>query len=124
MTVVRYTPKTLKLLRSSGLVCDVVEKWIPPGIRRDLFGIIDIIGMGQGRIWGVQSTSIAQRSKHKKTIIEELKEKTSLWIENGGVFLLVCWGKEPRGKAFRYAPRVEQVQRSDGKLELLPWESF
>jgi hypothetical protein len=52
------TARSLKLMRDRGLLADVVERWIPgANIRKDLYGFIDILGIGEGRIVGVQATS-------------------------------------------------------------------
>jgi hypothetical protein len=54
------TRRTLEHLRKAGFVLvDVVEKWIPgANIRRDLFGIIDVLAVdANGAITGVQATS-------------------------------------------------------------------
>ena len=37
------TQRTLKALKDEGRVCGIVERWIPPGLRIDLFNFIDII---------------------------------------------------------------------------------
>lgn len=52
------TARSLKELRRRGLLADVVERWIPgANIRKDLYGFIDILAIGDGRIVGVQATS-------------------------------------------------------------------
>lgn len=75
-----YTHKTLAKLRKDGWEPDVVERWIgKPGmfaVRRDLWGLIDVLaipawdGMMRG-ILGIQSTSSAAMQPHIRKAIEE-----------------------------------------------------
>jgi hypothetical protein len=52
------TQRSLKLLRDRGYRAAVVEKWNPHARRRiDLFGIIDLVAIGNGETIGVQTTS-------------------------------------------------------------------
>jgi hypothetical protein len=52
------TQLTLKNLRDRGYVAAVVERWNHhAGIRQDLFGFIDVIGVGRLGTIGVQCTS-------------------------------------------------------------------
>lgn len=52
------TARTLKLLRDDGWLADVVERWIPRAkIRKDLFGLIDILAIRDGEVLAVQTTT-------------------------------------------------------------------
>lgn len=52
------TARSLEHLRELGYVADVVERWIPrAGVRRDLFGVVDIVALRAGETLGVQATS-------------------------------------------------------------------
>lgn len=52
------TQRSLAYLRKLGYLADVTERWIPrANIRKDLFGCIDILGLKDGEIIGVQATS-------------------------------------------------------------------
>jgi hypothetical protein len=60
----RRTPATelsLRHLRSEGWLVDVCERWIPSGdggqVRRDLFGLIDLVALRGSVTMGVQTTS-------------------------------------------------------------------
>lgn len=65
------TQRTLKWLRDNGWTAAVVEKWNPhAGIRQDLFGIIDVIGIGEAGTIGVQSTSYSNISARVRKIEE------------------------------------------------------
>jgi hypothetical protein len=60
----RMTPTnlTLRLLRKSGYVACVIERWLPKvDLRKDAFGFADILAAhpGQRRVMLVQTTSLA-----------------------------------------------------------------
>ena len=57
------TQRSLKLLRDQGWIAEVAERWIPAAKRRkDLFGIIDVIGIRGSETIGVQATSYSNVS--------------------------------------------------------------
>lgn len=65
------TQRSLKYLRDQGLKPWVVEVWNPwAKIRQDLYGIIDIICIGDGTTLAVQTTSLSNISARKKKILE------------------------------------------------------
>lgn len=58
------TPTKLSLahLRDEGWAVDICERWVPmgggaSGIRRDLFGLIDLVAVRAGETMGIQTTS-------------------------------------------------------------------
>lgn len=56
------TELSLRQLRAEGWTVDVCERWVPggPGMsgrRRDLFGMLDLLALRDGRTMGVQTTS-------------------------------------------------------------------
>lgn len=52
------TARTLAVLRERGYRCQVVEQTIPKTfIKRDLFGIVDVLGIREGETLAVQVTS-------------------------------------------------------------------
>ena len=58
------TQLTLRNLRERGYRAAVVERWNPfARIRQDLFGCVDVIGVGPEGTIGVQSTSDSNMSK-------------------------------------------------------------
>lgn len=104
-----YTRKTLELLRDQGYKVGIVEKVIPRVfIKKDLFGIIDIIAIKPGEIIGVQSTSWNKRLEHLATI--RCSENTVPWLESGAKLLLVSWKKRRCGKIHRYEPITEWIE--------------
>ena len=107
------TSRTLKHYRDLGYAIDIAERWLPGvGIRKDLFGFIDMVALHPMRgVVGVQSTGTAF-SAHRKKILEERREECRLWLEAGGKVDLIGWRKlkVKRGsKATRYVPRVEEI---------------
>jgi hypothetical protein len=54
-------------MESDGLTVAIVEKWNPHArIRQDLFGIIDLLGVGLGGTVAVQTTSASNMSTRRK----------------------------------------------------------
>jgi carbonic anhydrase len=57
------TQRTLALLREDGYLAAVVEHWNPHArVRQDLFGIIDVVAVGNRSTIGVQATSYSNVS--------------------------------------------------------------
>jgi hypothetical protein len=89
------TQRSLRHLREAGYLADVVERWIPGAkVRRDLFGIVDIIGIHtvrEGDIVGVQTTSAGNVAARVAKII---KHENVSAVRRGGIKLLVHgWAK-------------------------------
>lgn len=114
-----YTQRTLRYLRENGVIAEVVERWNPYagkfGQRKDLFNFIDIVALYPGKkIVGVQSTSGACHSGHRKKIIEEEEctDNAIAWLKSGGHIQLISWKKKKLvrgGKAMRWTPRIEEI---------------
>lgn len=109
------TQRTLERLRESGVTCDVVERFLahagPFGVRKDLFGCIDIIALISGRgIVGVQATSASNHASHVKKCLEE--PRLVEWLKAGGGFEIWSWKKtNPKGtKLTRWMPRIDIIQ--------------
>jgi hypothetical protein len=105
------TARTLRLLRRSGYVCDVCERWIAQaGVRRDLFGFIDVLAISRREpgILAIQATSLANVSARlaKAKSRPELK----VWLQSAR-FEVWGWGK--RGKHWQ----VRRVAVSAEDLE-------
>ena len=77
------TSRSLELLRAEGWLVDVVERWIPGArIRKDLFGIFDLIGIRGTETLAVQTTSASNVSSriHKIEDSEHLaKVREANW---------------------------------------------
>ena len=76
------------------MIADVVERWLPKVNRkRDLFGCIDIVAVGGGRvgILGVQATSLSNVSARvKKSIALPALE---VWLAAGNRFEVWGWAE-------------------------------
>jgi hypothetical protein len=116
MTPTQRTLKALKELYgpwSSG----IVERWIPKAcVRKDLFGIIDIVvTAGDRGILGVQSTG-QDFSGHHKKLTEDKREECVRWLKAGGLLELWGWRKvkvKRGGKAMVWKPRIKVYTLGD-----------
>lgn len=67
--MVSPTKLTLDELRKRGYLCQVVEHWNPFAKRRiDLFNVIDVLAVGEGRTIGIQCTSASNVSSRVRKI--------------------------------------------------------
>lgn len=92
--------RSLAYLRELGWDVDVVERWIPgAGVRKDMYGLFDIIGMcetkrGQGEIAFIQTTTLPNVAARIRKITDSphlpLIRKCGVlvfvhgWAKNGG----------------------------------------
>ncbi len=121
------TQRTMRELRNQGRVCAVVEKWNafakkpgqdgPPGIRVDLFGIIDIIALDPERgVVGVQCCGQDFAGHFRKITVEKAQETTD-WLSTPGTVLeLWAWRKVKKvrgGKAMIWQPRIREISLDD-----------
>ena len=113
------TSRTLEYLRNKGWEAGIVERFNSfagrRGVRQDLFGVIDIVALGDNKIIGVQSCG-SSFSKHDKKILDN--PLALRWLRSGGRLLLIGWGKVKlkRGsKAMRWQPRVKEYKIKDFK---------
>lgn len=111
------TSRTLRYIREQGWDADKVEQFNyyagKFGQRKDLFGIIDIIALGDPGIIGIQSCGQAF-SEHDRKILES--PMSLRWLEKNGVLMLIGWRKiklKRGGKAMRWAPRIKTYNVSD-----------
>ena len=111
------TSRTLTYIRSQGWDCDKVEQFNPYagkfGIRKDLFGIIDIIALTEKGIMGIQSCGQAFAAHDRKILDSPMGLK---WIEKGGALMLIGWRKiklRRGGKAMRWSPRIKHYSLED-----------
>lgn len=128
MSKKRPTQRTLEYLRSQGCLVDVVERFIKVpkhpggGIRRDLFGIIDILAIRNGELVGIQTTSGGNHSIHLRkcvhsasTITEDVGETEAIlrlqanlkeWLQTGLAYEIWSWAKK-KGK---WEKRIDKLQ--------------
>lgn len=91
------TARTLAYLRKLGLMAEVVEKWIPrANIRKDLFGIVDIVAFvpGSPKTLFLQVTTSANIAARKKKAAEVHAEK----ISSGGREVWVLGWKKVKNR--------------------------
>ncbi len=88
------TQLTLKLLRKQGYRAAVVEKWNPHAhIRQDLFGIIDVLAVGNRETVAVQCTSYSNVSSR----VNKIAESDAIGdIREAGWRVLVHGWRKPR----------------------------
>lgn len=106
MTKTPATQLTLREMRKRGYEADVVERWDSfAKLRRDLWGVCDVLCLGDGEVVAVQTTSRSNMSSRMKKIAESPRVPA---IRKAGVRLLIHgWDKGPNG---RY--RVKEVDVS------------
>jgi hypothetical protein len=86
------TARSLKLLRDSGFVVAVVEKWLPHvNRRRDLFGFADLLAVhrverGVLLVQATTKANVAARLTKAKA-----KPELAVWLRNGGRFEVWGW---------------------------------
>jgi hypothetical protein len=108
------TQRALKLARGLGWQVAIVEKWNPHAkIRQDLFGVFDLLAVGNGKILGIQ---VSSGSNHAARV-RKIREWAGLsdWLSAGGQAEVWTWSKKgPRGKAKVWTLRQEQVTLQSG----------
>lgn len=112
------TQRSMAYFRDMGMLCGVVERWIPNskhpggGFRKDFLGCIDMIYLSKvDGIVAVQSCG-QDYAAHRRKILEERKEELDAWLEAGGKFVLIGWRKVKAvkgGKALVWKPRIEEI---------------
>ena len=116
MAGISNTSRTLEYIRGNGWDADVVERFNPYagkfGQRKDMFGFADIVAMGEGSLYAIQSCG-QSFSEHNRKITQDeyVAPKALKWIESGGRLLLVGWRKvkiKRGGKAMRWEPRIKE----------------
>jgi len=116
------TARTKRYLEAQGAIVDVVEKWIPieghpgGGVRRDLFGVIDILCIRDSKLVAIQSTS---GSNHAKRIAKAVAEpKIKAFLATSNQFQVWSWSKRgARGKRKLWQPRIEMLYLHGGNVE-------
>ncbi len=87
------TALTLRALRRDGYTAQVVEHWVPgANVRRDLFGIVDVLAIRGEETLGVQATSDSNVSARVRKIAES--EHIAAIREAGWSVFVFGWRKE------------------------------
>lgn len=113
------TSRTLEYIRQRGWIADKVEQFNPYagkfGKRKDMFNFADIVALGEGHIWAIQSCG-QSFAEHLRKILEE--PNALKWLECSGRILLIGWRKvklKRGGKAMRWSPRIKEITKGDFK---------
>ncbi len=114
------TQRSLKELRRLGWTCQVVEKWIPQARRRvDLFGCIDLVAMGGGRILGFQVTTTSNQAARVAKIKAEPRARE--WLENGARLLVHGWLKSKKNGRWKLTEtEIELKDFAEGPCKSQP----
>ena len=103
------TARSLAELRRLGWTGEVVEKWIPQAkIRRDLFGIFDIVAITPDGLLGIQCTSGSNHASR----VHKVQESDALpkWLGAGCHAEVWSWSKRgERGKRKLWVLRREEL---------------
>jgi hypothetical protein len=93
------TARSLKLLRNTGHIADVVERWIAQAQRRrDLFGFADLVAVhravrGVMLIQATTRANLGARVKKAKALAT-----LAVWLRNGGTFQVWGWYADAAGQ--------------------------
>jgi hypothetical protein len=105
------TARTLQHLKKLGYTAQVVEQTIRGKgmvFKRDLFGCIDVLALGNGVTLGVQACAGASHAAR----LTKAKQQPALprWLFCGNRFEVWSWAKQgPRGKRKVWTLRRESV---------------
>jgi hypothetical protein len=107
------TQRCLKDLKDLGFERQVVERFCIFSKRRiDLFGIIDILAIGQGSVLGVQVTSGSNHAARRTKALAEPRLRK--WVGSGARFELWSYSKRgERGKRKTWQLRREELILAD-----------
>lgn len=114
----KNTQRTIKYLREQGMIVDITERFISRpgihGIRKDLFGFIDLIALDPAgpAIIGVQSCGQDYQEHYRKITDSEITKNTIAWLKSGGKIELWAWRKvklKRGGKAMVWRPRITEI---------------
>jgi hypothetical protein len=102
------TKLSLDNLRDQGYIVDVVERWVPSGsggqqVRRDLFGILDLVAIRDAETLGVQTTTKANAAARARKIARS--DHFDALTQAGWRIVVHGWW-QPNGPGTRY--RVEE----------------
>lgn len=101
------TRRTLKLLRDSFTWVQVVEYWQHKAMKRkDLFGVIDIVAIGEDKIIGVQCTTLDNHNARREKILRNRAMKD--WLKVASLWI-ISWGK----RNGRWRPKIEMLSIKD-----------
>ena len=105
---VSHNGRVLKLYRDLGYIVQVVERWDAYTQRKyDLFGIIDILAVGNGETVAIQVTSRSNMSSRRRKI-REAPELPFMLAAGWNIQLLGY--DQPRGPRTAWRLRTERIE--------------
>ena len=105
------TQRSLAYLRDQGMIPWICEYWNAFSRKRvDLYGCIDLLAIGNGETWAVQTTSTGVSARIKK--IRE-NEAFPIMLGSGWRVFVHGWRKNSKG---RYVQRIVELT-ADGDVE-------
>jgi hypothetical protein len=103
------TQLSLAHLRRNGWIADICERWVPnggpgPGVRRDLFGLVDLVAVRGSETMGVQTTSASNVAAHLRKMTDDEHAPALTALRAAGWAVVVHgWRKSTRdGMACRH----------------------
>jgi hypothetical protein len=90
------TALSLRLLRADGWLVDVCERWVPTGngvgkVRKDLFGLVDLVALRGDTTMGVQTTSNSNVNARLNKINDD-EHRSALHALQAAGWLIVVHG--------------------------------
>lgn len=120
MAKVRSTALTLKMLRDSGIrFADVTERWVA-GIRKDLFGVIDLVYIDGSQFVGVQCTSKDNANARIDKAMASKELEAFLQCDATGFEVWGWYKNKIEGERRQWCARVCNIIFYQGKLVKMP----
>jgi len=133
MAKISPVARTKAVFKKRGIEIDNAQHWIPfgptdprrikfniTGMRKDLFGIIDLIAMCPGSICGIQVCG-ADYAAHDRTMLDSVHSYR--WLKSGGSLELWGWRQiinpDSPTKQKKWTPRIRVYKLED--FEGLPF---
>lgn len=114
------TRKTMEALRLLGFQVDVCERFIQGGrVRKDLFGLFDLIAFDDRHTIGVQCFTTGWSEHMKKLELPDNNQMIRMWLAGNRSFEMWGWSRRklcPGKPAIRLFPRIVNVHVELDKL--------
>lgn len=107
------TQRTLRVLRQSGVIADIVERFNqyagPFGTRNDMFGFGDLIAIDPTEgIVAIQCCARSGHAAHRTKILEN--EIAPEWLKAGGKIAIWSWAKQKKERGSKLLIWKEKVE--------------
>lgn len=115
------TARTKELLEGFGFRVAITEHWNQwAHIRQDLFGFIDLVALGTGKVIGVQTTTASHRASRREKILA--LDNARRWCQAGAYIWLITWSK--RGPRKKWDYRIEWIVPHEEEKEAANIEDY